>query len=243
MIVLEIEPGKAPLSLWRRIAAGGIKLGLGEDAWPAIARARQGIEAALASGEAIYGVNTGFGKLAQTRIPPEDLKTLQRNLVLSHSTGVGKPLADDVVRLVLALKIASLARGFSGVRPVVVERLLDLLNKGVLPVIPEKGSVGASGDLAPLAHLSAVLIDEGAQTVLVESADLSRDELHSRDLCNIAFGRSSATRCAAPWRTSISISSIPTSPSPPRCPCTSWVTPLRCATPTGRSTSRCSRSR
>ena len=161
MIVLEIEPGNIPLSHWRRIAAGGIKLGLGEAAWPAIARARQGIEAALASGEAIYGVNTGFGKLAQTRIPPDDLKTLQRNLVLSHATGVGAPLADDVVRLVLALKIASLARGFSGVRPVVVERLIDLLNTNVLPVIPEKGSVGASGDLAPLAHLSAVLIGEG----------------------------------------------------------------------------------
>ncbi|MDE3117148.1 MAG: histidine ammonia-lyase [Pseudomonadota bacterium] len=161
MIVLEIEPGKAPLSLWRRITAGGIKVGLCEDAWPAIARARLGIEAALASGEAIYGVNTGFGKLAQTRIPPADLKTLQRNLVLSHATGVGAPLADEVVRLVLALKIASLSRGYSGVRPVVVERLIDLLNKNVLPVIPEKGSVGASGDLAPLAHMSAVLIGEG----------------------------------------------------------------------------------
>ena len=161
MIVLEIEPGKAPLSLWRRIAAGGIQVGLAEAAWPGIVRSRDGIEAALASGEAIYGVNTGFGKLAQTRIPPEDLKTLQRNLVLSHSTGVGAPLADDVVRLVLALKIASLARGFSGVRPVVVERLIALLNKNVLPVIPEKGSVGASGDLAPLAHMSAVLIGEG----------------------------------------------------------------------------------
>jgi len=161
MIVLEIEPGKAPLSLWRRIAAGGIQVGLAEDAWPGIARSRDGIEAALASGEAIYGVNTGFGKLAQTRIPPEDLKTLQRNLVLSHAAGVGEPLADAVVRLVLALKIASLARGFSGVRPVVVERLIALLNNDVLPVIPEKGSVGASGDLAPLAHMSAVLIGEG----------------------------------------------------------------------------------
>ncbi len=161
MIVLEIEPGKVPLSHWRRIAAGGIRVGLAEDAWPAIARSRENIEAALASGEAIYGVNTGFGKLAQTRIPSADLKTLQRNLVLSHATGVGEPLADEVVRLVLALKIASLSRGFSGVRPVVVERLIDLFNADVLPVIPEKGSVGASGDLAPLAHLSAVLIGEG----------------------------------------------------------------------------------
>lgn len=162
MTTLEIDPGHAKLSLWRKIAAGGYKVVLAPAAWTAIARARTGIEAALASGRTIYGVNTGFGKLAQTRIAAADVKTLQRNLVLSHAAGVGKPLADDVVRLVLALKIASLARGYSGVRPVVAERLLDLLNKDVLPEIPEQGSVGASGDLAPLAHLSAVLIGEGS---------------------------------------------------------------------------------
>ena len=161
MTALEITPGNVPLSLWRQIAPGGVTLRLSGEAWPAIERARAGIEAALASGRPLYGVNTGFGKLAQTRIAPEDLKTLQRNLVLSHATGVGKPLTDDVVRLVLALKIVSLARGYSGVRRVVVERLLELLNKNVLPVIPEQGSVGASGDLAPLAHMSAVLIGEG----------------------------------------------------------------------------------
>ena len=162
MTTLEIVPGKAPLSLWRSIAANGTTVRLADSAWPAIDRARAGIETALASGRPLYGVNTGFGKLAQTRIAPEDLKTLQRNLVLSHATGVGTPLADDVVRLVLALKVASLARGYSGVRRIVVERLLDLLNKDVLPEIPEQGSVGASGDLAPLAHMSAVLIGEGS---------------------------------------------------------------------------------
>lgn len=161
MTQFEIVPGKAPLSLWRKIAAGGAKVRLADAAWPAIDRARAGIEAALTSGQPLYGINTGFGKLAQTRIAPADLKTLQRNLVLSHATGVGAPLSDEVVRLVLALKIASLARGYSGVRRMVVERLLDLLNKGVLPEIPEQGSVGASGDLAPLAHMSAVLIGEG----------------------------------------------------------------------------------
>lgn len=171
MTRLEIHPGKAPLSLWRRIAAGGVEVALAGDAWPAIDRARAGIEGALASGKPLYGVNTGFGKLAQTRIAPEDLKTLQRNLVLSHATGVGTPLCDDVVRLVMALKISSLARGYSGVRRVVVERLLDLLNKDVLPEIPEQGSVGASGDLAPLAHMSAVLIGEGRARVKGEMLD------------------------------------------------------------------------
>lgn len=159
--IIEIEPGNAPLAVWRQIAASAEPVALDASAWGAVERSRASIEATLASGRAIYGVNTGFGKLAQTRVPPSDLKILQRNLVLSHATGVGAALPDPVVRLVLALKIASLARGYSGVRRVVVERLLELLNKNVLPEIPEQGSVGASGDLAPLAHMSAVLIGEG----------------------------------------------------------------------------------
>ncbi len=161
MTTLAIEPGSTPLAFWRRVAESGEPVGLSRDAWPRIERARAVVESALAAGHAIYGVNTGFGKLAQTRIPVDDIATLQRNLVLSHSAGVGAPLSDSLVRLVLALKIASLARGHSGVRAVVVERLLDLLNRNVLPEIPEQGSVGASGDLAPLAHLSSVLIGEG----------------------------------------------------------------------------------
>ncbi|HUO91865.1 MAG TPA: histidine ammonia-lyase [Rhizomicrobium sp.] len=161
MSELEILPGSAPLSLWRRIAAGGETVRLAKAAWDNIARSRGQIEQALASGRAIYGVNTGFGKLAQTRIPDAELALLQRNLVLSHAAGVGAPLGDDIVRLIIALKVASLGRGYSGVRPLVVETLLQLLNHGVLPEIPSQGSVGASGDLAPLAHLSAVLIGEG----------------------------------------------------------------------------------
>ncbi|HTQ13396.1 MAG TPA: histidine ammonia-lyase [Rhizomicrobium sp.] len=155
-----IVPGQAPLSLWRGIAEGGTAA-IAPAAWPKVERSRALIERALASGQAIYGVNTGFGKLAQTRIPDAELKHLQRNLVLSHAAGVGDPLPDGVVRLVLALKAASLARGHSGVRRVVIERLIELLEKDVLPEIPEQGSVGASGDLAPLAHMSAVLIGEG----------------------------------------------------------------------------------
>ena len=160
MAELTIEPGKTKLALWRAVAGGG-RIALSGAAWPAIERSRAIIEKALTSGQPVYGVNTGFGKLAQTRIADGDLKTLQRNLVLSHATGVGAPLSDDVVRLVMTLKVASLSRGHSGVRRVVVERIIDLVNKDVLPVIPSKGSVGASGDLAPLAHMSAVLIGEG----------------------------------------------------------------------------------
>src|ERR1700685_1206699 len=113
MADLIIEPGKTKLSLWRAVAAGG-HVALSNGAWPAIERSRQIIEDALTSGQPVYGVNTGFGKLAQTRIADSDLKTLQRNLVLSHATGVGAPLPDSVVRLVMALKVASLSRGHSG---------------------------------------------------------------------------------------------------------------------------------
>jgi histidine ammonia-lyase len=161
MSALEIDPGHAKLSLWRRILEGRAHVSLAESAWTGIERARAVVEDALASGRVLYGVNTGFGKLAQTRIPPDEINTLQRNLVLSHAAGVGQRLPDAVVRLTIALKIASLARGFSGVRRIVVERLIEMLNADVLPEIPAQGSVGASGDLAPLAHLSAVLIGEG----------------------------------------------------------------------------------
>jgi histidine ammonia-lyase len=109
--------------------------------------------------QVVYGINTGFGKLASTKIAHDRLAELQRNLVLSHSVGTGDALP-DVVRLVLATKAVSLARGHSGMRPA-VDALLALANANVLPVIPAKGSVGASGDLAPLAHLACVLIGEG----------------------------------------------------------------------------------
>ena len=159
---IAIMPGSMPLSAWRAIAKEPVSITISSGAWPTVERSRALIEQALSSGVAIYGVNTGFGRLAQTRIPDDQLKLLQRNLVLSHSTGVGDLLPDSIVRLILALKAAGLARGYSGVRPIVIERLLELLNKGVLPEIPSQGSVGASGDLAPLAHLSAVLANAGA---------------------------------------------------------------------------------
>ncbi|GIL37956.1 histidine ammonia-lyase [Roseiterribacter gracilis] len=127
----------------------------------AIERSAATVDTIVASGRTTYGINTGFGLLASKTIPEDQLATLQRNLILSHAAGVGAPLDDAAVRLILLLKLAGLARGYSGVRLQLVEALCALLNHDVLPVIPEKGSVGASGDLAPLAHLSLPLLGLG----------------------------------------------------------------------------------
>ena len=126
-----------------------------------IAAASGLVDRIVAAGDAAYGINTGFGLLAQTRIPTEQLELLQKNLLLSHAAGVGEPLPDAVVRLILALKINALTRGHSGVTLGLIDSLLALLEHEVYPVIPAQGSVGASGDLAPLAHLSAVLLGVG----------------------------------------------------------------------------------
>lgn len=119
------------------------------------------IEKVVDSDQTVYGVNTGFGKFADVRIKKEETAELQRRLVLSHAAGVGQPMPLDVVRLMLLLKIKSLSQGFSGIRMQVVQLMLDLLNKDIVPVVPQKGSVGASGDLAPLAHMALVLLGEG----------------------------------------------------------------------------------
>ena len=132
---------------------------------PRVERSAEVVAAAADGEKPVYGINTGFGKLATVRIRKADTAILQRNLVLSHCAGVGEPLDDDVVRLIMTLKLVSLARGASGVRWEVVELLQGMLDKGVIPVIPEKGSVGSSGDLAPLAHMSAVMIGEGEARV------------------------------------------------------------------------------
>lgn len=126
-----------------------------------VEQGRAVIEAALAGGAVVYGVNTGFGELAQVRIEPDKLLQLQRNLLLSHAAGMGEPLPDAAVRGMLLLRANTLARGHSGVRPEVIEALLALLNHDVLPVVPSRGSVGASGDLAPLAHLALPLLGRG----------------------------------------------------------------------------------
>lgn len=156
-----LTPGRVTLATLREIYHGTVTLSLDPQAVDAVEKAQQTVEAIVKHGDVVYGINTGFGKLAQTTIANDHLAELQRNLVLSHSVGLGKPLPDDVVRLVMASKIISLARGHSGVRMNVIDSLLNLFNAGVMPVIPEKGSVGASGDLAPLAHLSLMLLGEG----------------------------------------------------------------------------------
>ncbi|UFN51075.1 histidine ammonia-lyase [Roseomonas sp. OT10] len=159
-----LTPGDAPLEALLAIARGA-PLVLAEGWRDVVTRGHAALAKRLAAGETMYGVNTGFGKLAGTRIGADDLVSLQLNLIRSHAAGVGEPLPAPIVRLVLAMKALSLARGASAVRPETVEALLALLRADILPVIPARGSVGASGDLAPLAHLSLVLIGEGAATV------------------------------------------------------------------------------
>jgi histidine ammonia-lyase len=147
--------------LLRAALDGPVEAVLDDQDRAGIERSAATVEAIVASGRTTYGINTGFGLLATRTIADDQLAQLQTNLILSHAVGVGTPLDDASVRLVLLLKIAGLARGYSGVRPALVEALQALLHHDVLPVIPEKGSVGASGDLAPLAHLSLSLLGIG----------------------------------------------------------------------------------
>ncbi|MBI3714657.1 MAG: histidine ammonia-lyase [Betaproteobacteria bacterium] len=156
-----IVPGQLTLARIREARDGHFHFELDAAAWPEIRAGAKAVEAIVARGAPAYGINTGFGKLANKHIPAAQLAELQKNLVLSHSAGVGVALTDRVVKLILLLKVASLARGRSGVRPLIIEALLRLLNAGVYPCIPSKGSVGASGDLAPLAHMTALLLGLG----------------------------------------------------------------------------------
>jgi len=160
-----LRPGELTLEELQAIHAGPddrvMPLLLDPQALPGIRASAAVVQAAAAGDAPVYGVNTGFGKLASTRISSEDLATLQWNLIRSHSVGVGAPLAPAVVRLMLALKAASLGRGHSGVRPVVIDSLLAVHNAGLVPFVPSQGSVGASGDLAPLSHMTLALMGEG----------------------------------------------------------------------------------
>jgi len=163
--LLHLKPGFLRLAEIRRIAGGGLRLAIDPAAQDAVHASADAVAEAVAQGAPAYGINTGFGKLAKTHIPDAQLELLQANLVRSHAVGTGPLLDAATVRLILALKAASLARGFSGVRPLVIEGLLALYNSGVLPCIPSKGSVGASGDLAPLAHMTLALMGEGDVTL------------------------------------------------------------------------------
>ena len=156
-----LRPGQLTLDELQAIHAGGQPMVIDPAALPAIHASAAVVRRAAEGRAPVYGVNTGFGKLASTRISEADLATLQLNLIRSHSVGVGLPLGVPVLRLMLALKAASLARGHSGVRPVVIDTLVAVHNAGLCPFVPSQGSVGASGDLAPLAHMTLALMGEG----------------------------------------------------------------------------------
>lgn len=158
----EILLGTGPLTIDLALhAARGRRVRIGEDAALAMRASRAVIEGIRDSAEPHYGINTGFGSLSRKRVSPEDLRELQRNLVRSHAAGVGESLPGDVVRAMMVILAGSLARGLSGVRPIVVETIASMLNAGITPIVPSLGSVGASGDLAPLAHVACALIGEG----------------------------------------------------------------------------------
>src|ERR1700722_3028262 len=144
-----------------RVARGGEAVSISEASVSEMKKSRGKVEQALRSETAVYALNTGVGLLANTRLEEAGIEKMQLNLVRSHCCGVGAPLSNDVVRAMMLIRANILAKGLSGIRPVVAQRLCDFLNLGITPVVPMRGSVGASGDLAPLAHMALVLIGEG----------------------------------------------------------------------------------
>jgi histidine ammonia-lyase len=185
MMVLELDPEQLSLDQIRRIWAGA-PVRLHDEATCRIAASAQSVDRIVASGKTVYGVNTGFGLLANTRIPDARLAELQTNLILSHSAGIGEPLPRHVTRLMIVLKLLGLGRGYSGVRALVIEALQALLDRDAMPLIPSQGSVGASGDLAPLAHLVAALMGHGrvdlAGSILPASEALQRLDMQPLQL-------------------------------------------------------------
>ncbi|HHQ4804702.1 histidine ammonia-lyase [Aeromonas veronii] len=161
MFELTITPGELDLATMRRVSREPVHVSLDPAALPGIHASAAVVTKVIEQNRVVYGINTGFGLLANTRIPVEQLDELQRSIVLSHAAGIGEYMDDATVRLMMVLKLNSLARGFSGIRLTVLEALMTLINAEVYPVVPKKGSVGASGDLAPLAHMSCLLIGEG----------------------------------------------------------------------------------
>ncbi|HJS31895.1 MAG TPA: histidine ammonia-lyase [Alphaproteobacteria bacterium] len=185
--LLEIRPGEMTLAELRRIGRGVGRMALDPACRAAVDASAAVIARIVEAGEMAYGVTTGFGKLAQTRIPGDHLAELQLNLVRSHAAGVGEPLPAPVVRLMLALKINNLAQGFSGVRYDLLDALVRFFNSGLVPVVPAKGSVGASGDLAPLAHMTLALVGEGSIFVDGRAAPAG-DALRAKGLSAVVLG-------------------------------------------------------
>jgi histidine ammonia-lyase len=205
MHTLTLKPGSLSLTDLRTLHVGGCTLKLDARAHQAIAASAELVRKAASGAEPVYGVNTGFGKLASTRIDTADLGKLQRNLIRSHSAGVGAPLSASVVRLMIAIKAASLARGYSGVRPMVIDTLLAAYNAGLTPYVPSQGSVGASGDLAPLAHMTLALLGEGEMLVegarvpalpVLQRAGIAPLELHPKEGLALINGTQTSTALA-----------------------------------------------
>jgi histidine ammonia-lyase len=199
-----LKPGEVSLIQWRQVLEGAVPR-LAETAWADISASADLVDRIVLAGEAVYGINTGFGKLATIRIETADLGQLQTNIVLSHAAGVGAPLEAGVVRLMMALKAASLGRGASGVRPQTVRMLEAMLAADLLPLIPEQGSVGASGDLAPLAHMAATMIGVGEAMFkgrrmpaaeALKAADLARLQLGPKEGLALLNGTQFSTACA-----------------------------------------------
>jgi histidine ammonia-lyase len=181
-----LRPGAAMLADWRAIYRGAVPT-LDAACWPEVEAGAEAVARIVARGEPVYGINTGFGKLASLRIDAADLQALQRNIVLSHAAGVGETIAPAIARLMLALKLASLAQGASGVRPAVLTMLEAMLARDVVPVIPGQGSVGASGDLAPLAHMAAVMIGVG-EAFIGDDRMPAREALRQAGMAPLALG-------------------------------------------------------
>lgn len=205
MTKLTIHPGKMTLDELRIVFQQTVTVSLDKRAQAAIEKSVATVNKIIAEDKTAYGINTGFGLLANTRIATKDLQSLQRSIVMSHAAGVGEPLDDELVRLIMVLKINSLARGFSGIRLEVINALIALVNAQVYPFIPAKGSVGASGDLAPLAHMSLILLGEGkarfegkwiSAKKALEKAGLSALKLEAKEGLALLNGTQTSTAFA-----------------------------------------------
>src|SRR2546429_9509835 len=179
------------------VARDGAAVAIAPRALDAVRASRRTVEGAIAGGATMYGVTTGFGKLAHVRIPSERIRELQRNLIRSHASGVGDPLSEEAVRAMMLLRAHVLVRGTSGVRPVLPELIVAMLNKRVHPRVPSQGSVGASGDRAPLAHLALALIGEGTDGGAVPAAGLQPIALEAKEGPAFVNGTQAQTGVAA----------------------------------------------